>query len=172
MPKIIENIRDQLLTEAKKQMTERAYSDITIRSIASACSLGVGTVYNYFKSKEMLIGSVLYEEWKMHLAKLHSFDTGDPYCLFHGIYDSICSFTKENEKLFSDENAMKLASTSFSNRHRLLRDQIAFIILPLCKQRKVDNAVFTSQFISESLIAWSVEGKEFDTVYPLLEKLI
>ena len=60
MPKIIENVREQLLAEAKKQVFEHGYADTTIRSVARACGLGVGTVYNYFSSKEMLIGKVIY----------------------------------------------------------------------------------------------------------------
>ena len=34
MAKIIENVREQLLTEAKKQIWERGYADTTIRSVA------------------------------------------------------------------------------------------------------------------------------------------
>ena len=46
MPKIIENVREQLLTEAKRQIAENGYSATTIRSVAGACGLGIGTVYN------------------------------------------------------------------------------------------------------------------------------
>ena len=63
MPKIIPNIREQLLNEAKKQIAEQGYSKTTIRSVANACNLGVGTVYNYFESKDMLIASFMAEDW-------------------------------------------------------------------------------------------------------------
>ena len=53
MPKIIENIREKLLEEAKRQVMEQGYSAMTIRSVASACGVGVGTVYNYFSSKDI-----------------------------------------------------------------------------------------------------------------------
>ena len=46
MPKILENIREILLQEAKRQVFENGYSSLTIRSVASACGIGVGTVYN------------------------------------------------------------------------------------------------------------------------------
>lgn len=42
MSKIIENVWEQLLTEAKKQIRERGYADTTIRSVAGTGGLGVG----------------------------------------------------------------------------------------------------------------------------------
>ena len=67
MPKIIENLRDQLLQEARKQIAERGYTGTTIRSVAGACGVGVGTVYNYFSSKEMLIAAFMMEDWQKQL---------------------------------------------------------------------------------------------------------
>lgn len=55
MPKIIENLESRLIEEAKKQIEESGYEAVTIRSVARACGVGVGTVYNYFPSKEVLI---------------------------------------------------------------------------------------------------------------------
>ena len=42
MPKIIENVREQLLVEAKRQIAEYGYAKTTVRSVAAACGLGVG----------------------------------------------------------------------------------------------------------------------------------
>ena len=50
MPKIIENVRGMLIDEAKKQIATNGYENVTIRSIAKECGLGLGTFYNYFKS--------------------------------------------------------------------------------------------------------------------------
>ena len=46
MPKIIENLETKLIEEAKKQFETSGYSALTIRSVAKACGVGVGTVYN------------------------------------------------------------------------------------------------------------------------------
>ena len=46
MPKIIDNVRKKLLDEARKQILKKGYSAVTVRSVASACNIGVGTVYN------------------------------------------------------------------------------------------------------------------------------
>ena len=166
MPKIIENVREQLLAEAKKQISDRGYAATTIRSVAGALGLAVGTVYNYFESKEMLIGSFVYEDWKKHLAYMQSIPSDDPYVLILGIYQSLRSFEEENAKLFSDTDAAKRISVSSSDRHKMLRGQISALVRSVCKTD------IEADFIAEALISWSVEDTDFDTLYPMLEKII
>ena len=170
MPKVIENLREQLLAEAKKQIAERGYAGTTIRSVAGACGVGVGTVYNYFPSKEMLIANFVFEDWKKHLYDMSQLSQHDPMELLEGIYRALQRFTADNERLFSDTDAAKLISGVSVSRHRLLREQIAGFVLPLVE--KAENAAFTAAFVAESLITWSVEGHEFETIYPLLKKII
>lgn len=39
MPKVIEKLKEQLLSEAKRQVFELGYSQMTMRSIANACAV-------------------------------------------------------------------------------------------------------------------------------------
>jgi len=172
MPKIIENVKEQLLAEAKRQVAERGYANTTIRSVAGACGLGVGTVYNYFPSKEMLIASFVSQDWKAHLSTISALPTDDARALLRAIYDALQSFAENNKRLFSDEDAAKVISIGFASRHQRLRNQLADFILPVCRQKELENAEFAAQFVSESLISWAMEGIEFDAVYNLLEKII
>jgi AcrR family transcriptional regulator len=172
VPKIIENVREQLLTEAKKQIAERGYAATTIRSVAGACGLGIGTVYNYFKSKEMLIATFVYEDWKGHLSHMQTLPSDQPKILLKGIYDSLKAFAAENEALFSDADAAKQISSGSSKRHKMLRDQIVSFILPICGGGEDCRSPFTAEFVAEALIAWSVENADFELLYPLLEKAI
>ena len=170
MPKIIENLKEQLLAEAKKQIWEYGYAKTTIRSVASACGVGVGTVYNYFSSKDMLIASFVFEDWKKHLADMSALSDSDPRALLQGVYDSLRRFADQNEALFSDADAAKLISGAAASRHKLLREQIASFVLPIVGQR--EDATFVATFVAESLIAWSTERLAFDTLSPVLEKII
>jgi len=165
VPKIIENVREQLLAEAKKQILTQGYAATTVRSVAGACGLGVGTVYNYFESKEMLIASFMYEDWKKYLSGMRQLSADDPHALLAGIYRALRRFADENAKLFSDADAAKMVAVGSSDRHKMLRDQIAHFVRPICETE------FCAAFIAEALISWSMENADFDDVYPLLERI-
>ena len=62
MPKIIENLRERLLAEARLQVNQLGYGQITVRGTASACGVGGGTVYNSFPSKEHLLAAYRMED--------------------------------------------------------------------------------------------------------------
>ena len=169
MPKIIENLRDQLLQEARRQISEQGYTGTTIRSVAGACGVGVGTVYNYFPSKEMLVAAFMMEDWQKQLDAMAALPKDQPDALLRGVYEALCSYAEGHRDLFSDEGAAKAISLGFAPRHRMLREQLTGFILPVCQG---DNAAFTAAFLAESLISWTMEGTPFDTLYPVIHKLI
>ena len=169
MPKIIENLRSQLLEEARKQVAGRGYTGTTIRSVAGACGVGVGTVYNYFPSKEMLIAAFMMEDWQKQLDTMAALPQNQPEVLLRGMYEALCAYADRHQDLFSDAGAAKAMSLGFAPRHRLLREQLTGFILPVCQG---DNARFTAAFIAESLISWAMENTSFDTLYPVIHKLI
>ena len=172
MPKIIENVREQLLAEAKKQISERGYANTTIRSVAGECGLAVGTVYNYFKSKDMLIASFVADDWRVCVSTIEKCPVSDPEAFLLCIYDGLNAFVDKNKALFKDADASKVFATVFSERHKQLRDQMARLIFPMCEHVKAENGEFLSQFIAESMLAWSMSGIEFQAISAILMKII
>ena len=169
MPKIIENVREQLLAVAKKQISERGYANTTIRSVAGECGLGVGTVYNYFKSKDMLIASFMAEDWRACLDDINASPVSSAEELLQLIYDALINFSRLHKTLFADADATKVFFTVFSERHKLLRDQIAQILIPICPE---ENAPFVSEFVAEALITWTVAGKDFEDIASQMMKIL
>ena len=172
MPKIIENLRQQLLLEAKRQIREYGYAKTTVRSVAKACGVGVGTVYNYFESKDLLIANFMFEEWKEYLSEMAKLPTDKPEILMRGIYNALTDFARENEMLFSDSDVGKIIVSGADSRHKMLRAQISAFLLPMCREADVYSPDFSADFIAEALIKWSMEGVSFDALYPMLEKII
>lgn len=172
MPKIIDNIRKQLIDEAKRQIEECGYSKTTIRSVAGACNIGVGTVYNYFKSKDMLIATIVLEEWQECLMVMREGDKTDTKGYLKNMYMSLCSFVESHSALFRDEDAAKVFANAFNSRHIMLRGQIAEILKPVCCQSSDENDDFLPEFIAESLLTWTMQGKSFEEIYSVIWKLL
>lgn len=172
MPKIIENVRSLLIEEAKNQIAEKGYGKTTIRSIASACGLAVGTVYNYFPSKDMLIASFMAEEWQKCLCRMRNAEGSSAYDIILSVYSGFIDYMGKHTDLFSDKEAAKVFATVFSERHKQLRSQIAEIIAPACESASVTDKAFLAEFIAESLLSWSVAGKSFEEQYSVISQLL
>ena len=71
MPKIIQNLPEKLIEETRRQVMEVGYTALNMREIARNCGVGIGTVYNYFPSKDALIAQFLLQDWKVSLERIH-----------------------------------------------------------------------------------------------------
>ena len=166
MPKIIENLESRLIAEAKKQIEESGYGAMTIRSVAKACGVGVGTVYNYFSSKEELVATDLLEDWKQCITAIQAVSTysDSPRPVMLCIYDQLVSYARRHQAIFLDEAAAASFTGSFSRYHGMLRSQLA---QPL---RKFCDSDFAAEFLAEALLTWTMAGKAFDEIYGMMEK--
>lgn len=173
MPKIIENIRERLLMEAKRQVKEQGYSSMTIRSVATACGVGTGTVYNYFPSKDMLVASFMLEDWLLCIENISIgvTEAEDEKTALYGMYQELMKYKEKYENLFHDENAESAYHASFMKRHHLLIKQLAEPMkIWTCKQDKVD-VDFLAEFVAENMLSLTMASKEFELVSSVLLQL-
>lgn len=77
MPKIIENIRELILDEGKKALSNSNYRSVNIREITKACGIGTGTFYNYFKNKEQMAVAIFQRDWDMIISSVQSIVNAD-----------------------------------------------------------------------------------------------
>ncbi len=172
IPKILQNVREQLIAEARRQIAENGYKKTTVRSVAKACGLGVGTVYNYFNSKEMLIASFVADDWNRCLEFMRGVKSDNPQEILKSICTTLTEFSQKHRALFSDSDASRVFASVFNERHRQLRGQLAEIMLPVCEKSAVENKAFLSEFIAESILVWTMAEKPFDEQYAILRQLL
>ena len=167
MPKIIENLESKLIEEAHKQVVQSGYGSLTIRSVAKACGVGIGTVYNYFPSKDDLLAAYLLRDWQNCMAAIDSTsrESDSSTLVIRCIFDQVLSYAKRHQAIFRDETAASNFAGVFTRYHGLLRSQLADPI------RKYCGSDFLAEFIAESLLTWSMSGKSFDEIYEILKKL-
>lgn len=167
MPKIIENLESRLIEEARKQIETSGYGAVTIRSVAKACGVGIGTVYNYFPAKDDLLATYLLSDWKDCMAAIHNTaqSAAAPGPVLRCMFDQLLSYAHRHQAVFRDEAAAAAFAGSFGRYHGMLRAQLAAPVRKFC------GSDFEAEFIAESLLTWSMSGKSFDDIYGIIEKL-
>lgn len=171
MPKIIEDIKENILIETRRQIQEYGYSKVTVRSIASALNVGVGTIYNYYSSKDMIVAAFMVEDWMKCLHEIKELIINSDNHL-KIIYDKLGEFILNHEMLFNDHQAEKNYAVTSNKWHSVLRSQIAEIILLECKESSVEDKEFLSLYIAESLISWCLAGKDYSELSPIFNVLL
>lgn len=168
MPKIIENLESRLIAEAQKQIEEAGYSAMTMRSVAKACGVGVGTVYNYYNSKEQMLATFLLKDWDCCISAITqiSSQSDSPVPVLKCVYDQLHQFNRSHQQIFKDEAAVAAVAAFFSRFHALLRTQLA---KPLYNFFPTE---FEAEFIIEALLTWTMAGKSFDEIMGMIGKLL
>ena len=168
MPKIIENLRERLILETERQLRETGYTAVTVRSVAKSCGIGVGTVYNYFPSKDDMIAACLLADWEHSVDTVRAAasvsETAKP--VLYVLYRELSGYALTHASLFSDPVARANYGYFAHRYHAILRTQLAQPLRKFC----LDD--FTAEFLAEAMITWTLAGKSFEGLYSLVQKLI
>ena len=70
MPKIIENLQNNILDEARRIIDEKGADALSMRNLANRLGIAPSTLYNYYESKEQLMGALLKRSWAEALAEI------------------------------------------------------------------------------------------------------
>ncbi len=167
MPKILNDPKNSMLAEVEKLLAQGGFSAVTVRAVAQGCGVGVGTVYNYFPSKEALLAEYLLEDWRKCIASVSAAaaKAQDAEPVARSIYDALVHYAGSHMTIFGDKAAAQSFAGSFSQYHGLLRSQLAAPMKPFFQSD------FAAEFAAEALLTWSMAGKEFCEIWGLLRPI-
>lgn len=55
--------KEEILKTSRELIQKQGWSAVSIRSVAAACGVSVGSIYNYFDSKAALVGDTVESVW-------------------------------------------------------------------------------------------------------------
>lgn len=175
MPKIILNLRENILKESKKILKTEGYEKLTVRRVAKLCGVAVGTVYNYFPSKEMLTAGVMLDDWQRCLDRMNA-SAGTAASPMEGlgqIYEVLLDFVIEYRDTWDQYRARGGENAQSPYRHHILIEQISGGIETLLARF---GEVFCGElpsFFAENLLVLASRGdRDLSAVVPIFEKLL
>ncbi len=168
MPKILTDLKKNILQEVKRLLETGGYNAVTVRAVAQGCGVGVGTVYNYFPSKEAMLAAFLLEDWRQCVTTIEQVaDTAEnARTVAAAIQEQLIRYAHNHGPIFRDEAVRGAFSGFFSQHHSRLRGHLAAPLRPFCQSD------FQAEFVAEALLTWSMAGREFPEIWAILEKII
>jgi AcrR family transcriptional regulator len=154
MPKVIENLQETILHKSKQLLLESGYEAFTMRDAASRCGIAVGTLYNYFPSKEALAAGVMLEDWRIVLSEMQS-DCAAAKTLGEGLevlYQGIVRFSKPYQGIWAGYGFSGSQNLEYARRHRMLVRQLAACLWPLLAKEKAAPLPQADLFLAENVL--------------------
>ena len=56
--------KEDILAASRELIKENGWTAVSIRAVASRCSVSAGTIYNYYESKADLLGDTIESIWR------------------------------------------------------------------------------------------------------------
>ncbi len=114
-------------------MLERGYAALTVRGVAKQCGIAVGTVYNYFPSKDMLAAEVMLEDWLAAITAVQQncLSAESPREAVRELYRGVAGFSDIYRPVWVGCAFPASAEVKYAKYHTLLVQQMAACVLPV-----------------------------------------
>lgn len=161
MSKRIENVRELILVKSEELLFEAGYKGFNMREIAKRCGIAVGTIFNYYESREILIATIMAKDWRAYISEMSqkSNEAVDVQEGISAIYNGINSYSRKYETIWYGYPGNIIGY--LGTYHARLRQKIADIIINLLSRFNIrlDDSVVS--IYAEAVLASSV-NKDLD----------
>ena len=166
MPRKIENVREKLMAEAKRQVNENGFAALSVRSVAKGVGICLGTVYSYFPSKESLVIAFMTEDWNLCRDKMIACikKEDDPISALRCVYEINFAYFLENKHIFSDNAAKKIYGVVIADQYKYLINNLSEVLLPLVENNALGNNELTLSVLAQSIINFTGEEYKFEDI--------
>ncbi|MBQ1305341.1 MAG: TetR/AcrR family transcriptional regulator [Erysipelotrichales bacterium] len=161
MPKIIDNAEKMILQSARKILLDGSFRDFSMRNVANDCGIGVGTIYNYYPGKLVLIAKVMGEDWENAKEKMQEAaeNAGSVPEGLTAIYHAIKAFTTLYYPIWNQYAEGNETSEMLQKYHPMLQEQINGKINRLLERFGYEEDQKITPILSEAVISASTKSQ-------------
>ncbi len=167
MAKQIPNAKEKIYSISKKYLFEKGYKGLTLRQVAAQCDIAVGTIYNYFPSKDILVASIMAEDWLVSLNAMQNACVTAPTVEqgVRAIYDAIREYANKYEPIWTEYKGMP---NGFGQRHIMLRSQLSNLLVELLERFGYEDDTEPVPLLAETVLACAMQK---DIPYSMLAEM-
>ena len=174
MPKIIDNLRDTIISVGRDILLNEGYSEFSIRNLATRSGIATGTIYNYFESKVQIIANILIRDWNAMSADLE-----DKLPEVSSVKEGVCMIYKAVEKFSSMYGGFFRAYSTGSSPieivkdyHKIVIDNINSFLDILTEKFEIKDDTKIRTLIAEVIVSSaSYKIISYDNIEALIERL-
>ena len=154
MPKRLPELRMRFVDAAKKRLLEDTPHDITIRQVAQDCDTAVGTVYNYFPSKEALLAAVMLEDWRDCCRQMRrdAAAASEPVEALHAATSALRRFTACYAPLWRNYATARDRMDSLNRRHQQIIAEISGAVAEILERHDVQGDPCLAEVLAELVL--------------------
>ncbi len=174
MPKIIADLREKILKEANTLLFSKGYQSMTMRSVADKCNIAVGTVYNYFPSKEVLVAEIMLKDWVkiMDNVKLKCESSLSIYEAFKIMFDGVTKFTEKYDEIFTQYGKDTDIRKEMPMQFDWLIKQLSDILNEVLVRCHNETDEYMSVFLVEILLQTATKKDfEYENIFRILKRI-
>jgi AcrR family transcriptional regulator len=182
MPKIYVDLREVIVQNAKTIIISKGYSKLNMREIAKASGIAVGTIYNYFPTKDNLMSELMYQYWMEFIAAIKEAqqEECELFEKFRNIYQLLESFLDTFKDTWLKLNGSEKGMTK--EHHRQKQEVVDLFVATLeeaiCKYKagkanitkpEINNRELASFIVQNFMLIAQMKQFEYATFEMILK---
>jgi len=169
MPKILTNVREDILRISRAILETEGYNAFSMREVSSRCGIALGTIYNYYRTKDEIISEIILSDWDLANKRMETViasgasEIDKLEEIFHSLKDFVHDFhSLWLEMAMNRKNACNMESrVNRQNDYRILiKDKIKSATPSIVRNYKGDHE-FLYDMLSRCFISYC-QDREFD----------
>lgn len=175
MPKIIPDVRSAAIAAVRRGAAARGRKVLEIRRLAASCGVAVGTLYNYFPSREAIESAAMREDWLDASRRLQTFREGSGAMdNLRAVHGELVGFMKRYRTLWSDADGNKdrMGGNEVSAERRRILEELERIVARAIGEHRAAKGIddgFLAKFVSRALVQWAQDPR---VSWPMLSGIV
>jgi AcrR family transcriptional regulator len=174
MPKIIPDLKSSLIQATRKSLLESESHDISIRELARECGTAIGTVYNYFPSKEALIAEAMMSDWLECSRSMRKDAKAEdqPMNAIRATAAALWKFTSRYQPMWRQYADEQKSMHSLEIRHNQIIAEISDAVKETLVRFDLLYEKCLPEVIAELVLLASRTENGFDQIAPVMERIL